>query len=224
MRYLGWDFPVIKELQIVGAGKRRALCPVCFSSDRSRMVYLYLRDYLKLPDSRKKWSVLHIAPEEDLYTAIRSMLKDNCGKYVCGDKFEEKHFYPDYIQYMDITNIVQDDSTFDLIICIHVLEHVPNDDVALKELFRVLKPGGIAILQVPISKTLEKTFEDFSVTDPDERRRLFGQWDHCRVYGQDFGKRVEEAGFSFSRINISNQEKYAKFVLNNEEELFIARK
>ena len=224
MRYLGLNLPVIKELQIVGAGKRRASCPACFSSDRSRMIYLYLRDDMNLPDSQKKWNILHIAPEHDLYTAIRLMLKNNCEQYICGDKFEANIYYPDYIRHMDITGIGYDDNTFDLIICNHVLEHVSDDRKAMSELFRVLRPGGTAILQVPISKTLEQTFEDPLVTDPSERERLFGQWDHCRVYGQDFGRRLEEEGFTFSPVSICHREKYANFALNLEEELFVARK
>ena len=224
MRYLGLDLPVMKELQVIGAGRRKKQCPACCSSDRSRMIYLYLRDYLNISDKGKQWSILHIAPENDLYSTLQPLLKENCLQYVCGDKFEAKHFFPDYIKYIDITDIDYSDNTFDLIICNHVLEHIPNDLDAMKELYRVLKPGGIAILQVPLSKKLKKTFEDPSITDPAERERLFGQFDHYRIYGQDFSKRITEAGFTFSTISISHEEKYAKFALTLEEELFIAQK
>ena len=224
MRYLGLDIPVLKELQVIGAGRRKKQCPTCCSSDRSRMIYLYLRDYLNISDTKKRWNILHIAPEHELYTALRPMLKNNCGQYVCGDKFEANHFFPDYIEYIDITKIGYNENTFDLIICNHVLEHVPNDLDAMRELRRVLKPGGVAILQVPLSKILKKTVEDPSITDPSERERRFGQYDHCRIYGQDFSSRLEEAGFTFSQINISGEEKYATFALSFDEELFIARK
>ena len=95
---------------------------------------------------------------------------------------------------MDITDIHHPDGSFDVILCSHVLEHIPDDRKALSEFFRVLKPGGWAILQVPIMA--DTTFEDFSVTDPKEREKLFGQHGHVRSYGLDYGDRLTEAGFS----------------------------
>ncbi|MEG3066539.1 methyltransferase domain-containing protein [Acetomicrobium sp.] len=83
---------------------------------------------------------------------------------------------------------------FDCIICYHVLEHIPDDQMAMKEIFRVLKPGGWAILQVPILR--DKTFEDPSVITPEDRERVFGQRDHVRIYGLDYKDRLEQAGFS----------------------------
>ncbi|MEM9023365.1 MAG: methyltransferase domain-containing protein, partial [Bacteroidota bacterium] len=96
---------------------------------------------------------------------------------------------------MDITAIPHGDNHFDLVICNHVLEHIPDDRLAMRELFRVLKPGGQAILQVPIGLTLEQTIEDPSITDPAEREVRFGQFDHLRIYGQDYSDRLAEAGF-----------------------------
>ncbi len=94
---------------------------------------------------------------------------------------------------MDITDVQYPDDTFDVIYCSHVLEHVPEDRKAMRELRRVLAPAGWAVLQVPI--TAEETFEDPSVTDPEERERLFGQCDHVRRYGPDYALRLKEAGF-----------------------------
>ena len=224
MRYLGLDLPVIKELQIIGAGRRKMQCPTCCSSDRSRMIFLYLRDHLNIADKSKQWNILHVAPESDLYSALQPLLRGHCDKYVCGDKFEPGVFYPGYTKYMDITDIGYADNSFNLIVCNHVLEHVPDDARAMSELFRVLQPGGVAILQVPLSKTLDKTVEDTTITDPSERERRFGQCDHCRVYGKDYKERLETAGFTFSQINISVDEKYATFALSFDEELFIAQK
>ncbi|MEK7873336.1 MAG: methyltransferase domain-containing protein, partial [Chloroflexota bacterium] len=96
---------------------------------------------------------------------------------------------------MDITAIGCPRDQFDCILCYHVLEHVPDDRKALQELFRVLKPGGWAILQSPIDATRPKTFEDFSVTSPEERERVFGQSDHVRIYGLDYKDRLTSAGF-----------------------------
>jgi len=94
----------------------------------------------------------------------------------------------------DITQTSFNDDAFDIIFCSHVLEHIEDDRKAMKELFRILKPGGFAILQVPIKDTKE-TFEDFSVTDPKERENLFGQHDHVRLYGRDYKDRLQKAGF-----------------------------
>jgi SAM-dependent methyltransferase len=87
------------------------------------------------------------------------------------------------------------DGAFDALLCHHVLEHVPDDRAAMRELRRVLRPGGWAILQSPIRSRLEATLEDPAVTDPRERERLFGQRDHLRQYGRDYADRLRAAGF-----------------------------
>jgi len=96
---------------------------------------------------------------------------------------------------MDITKIQYPDNSFDAILCHHVLEHIPDYRKALEELFRVLKPGGWAIIQVPIEPDRKETYQDESVTSPSERERLFGQADHVRKYGRDFILRLHHAGF-----------------------------
>lgn len=95
---------------------------------------------------------------------------------------------------MDITGIQHPDDSFDVVYCSHVLEHVPDDRKAMREFYRVLKPSGWAIFMIPI--TVDKTVEDPTITDPQERLRLFGQDDHVRRYGPDFVDRLQEAGFS----------------------------
>lgn len=95
----------------------------------------------------------------------------------------------------DICALPFEDNTYDFILCNHVLEHIPNDLKAMEELYRVLKPGGTAILQVPLEEDRENTFEDDSITDQQERTRIFGQYDHVRIYGQDYYKRLQEVGF-----------------------------
>ncbi|GBF80698.1 class I SAM-dependent methyltransferase [Aphanothece sacrum] len=96
---------------------------------------------------------------------------------------------------IDITNIQYSDNTFDVIVCSHVLEHIPDDQKAMKELQRVLKSDGWAILQVPLNPNIEKTLEDPTITSPEERERVFGQRDHVRLYGRDYKDRLEQAGF-----------------------------
>ena len=96
---------------------------------------------------------------------------------------------------LDIADMNFEDNFFDVIICSHVLEHVKDDQKAMHELFRVLKPKGIAILQVPISKTARETFEDFSITTPEGREKYFGQKDHVRIYGKNYKERLNSVHF-----------------------------
>ncbi|MDN6327179.1 MAG: methyltransferase domain-containing protein, partial [Alkalibacterium sp.] len=102
----------------------------------------------------------------------------------------------------------------------HVLEHIPDDTKAMQELYRVLKPGGIAILQIPIDSSREVTFEDNSITDKDERTRIFGQYDHVRVYGIDYYKKLEKLGFTVKQIayaeNMTDEE-IERYRINKNE-------
>lgn len=151
------------------------------------MFWLWLPRGTDLFDARKK-KLLQIAPNgpERLLAQFIQTVKSI--DYLSGDLSN-----PLAMVNMDITDIHYPDNSFDVILCSHVLEHVPEDRKAMAELFRVLTPGGWAILQVPI--TAEQTFEDASVIDPLERDRLFGQFDHVRRYGRDFRDRLESAGF-----------------------------
>ncbi len=126
---------------------------------------------------------------------------------------------------MDITDIQFPENSFDAIICNHVLEHVIDDYKAMTELHRVLKPGGWAILQVPISLSLDKTYEDFSITTARGREEAFGQDDHVRIYAKDYASRLEQAGF---KVNVFNWDAVAgsfggssnKYGLNEDEQIY----
>ena len=133
--------------------------------------------------------MLHLAPEPEIAALIK---KNSQIDYLSADLNN-----PRAMVKMDITNILYDDQTFDVIYCSHVLEHVPDDIKALKELFRVLKDNGWALIMVPVMN--EYTFEDSSVTNPEERERVFGQSDHVRRYGPDFLDRLKEAGFTVKK-------------------------
>ncbi|WP_439475771.1 class I SAM-dependent methyltransferase [Algoriphagus formosus] len=144
------------------------------------------------------------------------------GDYIMGDLFTEGYSYPEEVVNMDITRIPYPDSHFDLIICNHVLEHIPNDHQAIKELHRVLKPFGKAILQVPISNKFRETYENELVVNPKDREREFGQYDHVRIYGQDYSTRLKAGGFVVEKLNLAS--KYPKLGLNPAETLFIGTK
>ena len=188
----GFRHAVLAEYDVVGAGPRpNGNCPVCRSYDRERLLWLYLHSETSI--FRKRSRVLHIAPEPQLFGVMKSAPNLD---YVSGDT--------DPVvaeQRIDVTAIPFEPGAFDYVICNHVLEHVPDDHLAMREIFRVLVPGGKAILQVPIARELAHTVEDPSVTDPRERERLFGQEDHVRLYGADYADRLREAGFDVEIVD-----------------------
>src|SRR5262245_5269575 len=170
-----------------------AQCVHCGALERHRFLWLYVQAHSNLFDGRRK-RVLHVAPEACFVEKWRQRLGAG---YLTADLSDKQAMVK-----MDITAIQMSDDTFDVIYCSHVLEHVLDDRRAMREFHRVLKPGGWAILLVPI--TAERTFEDPTVVDPDQRRRLFGQADHVRRYGPDYVDRLSEAGFAVSEINVSD--------------------
>jgi predicted SAM-dependent methyltransferase len=183
----GYNFPVLKEKEIVGGYRREeSACPICGSYDRERLLYLYLLN--KTDVFRKPQKLLHVAPEK----RVRDILASKPYiEYLTADLFSEH-----VMLQMDLTDIHFHDQSFDAIICCHVLEHIIEDRKAMAELYRVLKPGGWAILQVPISLKLEKTYEDFSITTEQGREEAFGQNDHVRIYAKDYESRLVHAGFN----------------------------
>lgn len=216
LEIVGHDLAVLREKQVVGGGRRAAGCYKCHSRDRERLLYAFIIEELKLP---KETSILHIAPEPKL---SKVLLGQNFKEYICGDLFTEGYHYPEYVKNINVLNIPYEDNHFDLLICNHVLEHIPDDTKAMKEIFRILKPGGKAILQVPISKNNLHTHEDFTISDPKKKEELFGQFDHVRIYGQDYTTRLERVGFTVNRINVSD--KFKKFGVNPDEDIFFCEK
>lgn len=215
---LGYDLPVITEKQIVGGGSRLAQCPVCDSSDRIRLLYLFLKNRTSIYTDNIK--LLHIAPEPPLAYIFKHQKNID---YLTADMNPEM-----VMEKMDITNIQYSKNTFDAIICNHVLEHVPDDHKAMSELFRVLKPCGWAILQVPFSKILDKTFEDPTVINPEDRERIFGQTDHVRIYGKNYTDRLINAGFEVEAYNWTEDPNFKNpnnyLGLNGEEVVFYCLK
>jgi SAM-dependent methyltransferase len=162
-----------------------ALCPNCLSLERHRLIWLYLKE--KTNFFNQKLDVLHIAPEACF---IKRFEKQHGERYITAD-IES----PLAKVKMDIHDIPFKDNSFDVVLCNHVLEHVKDDIRAMSEIRRVLKGGGFSIMQVPFFHPLpEKTFEDFTITDPKEREMIFGQDDHVRKYGTDYAARIERAG------------------------------
>ncbi|WP_439481059.1 class I SAM-dependent methyltransferase [Cyclobacterium plantarum] len=215
----GFDHPVISEKNIIGSGLRRCRCYSCNSIDRERLVFAYLEHESQFFIKNHKAKILHVSPEPHLVKYINNHSTE---EYIKGDLFAQGYSYPGDVINMDITQIPYADSYFDLIICNHVLEHIPKDRQAMKELYRVLKPLGLAILQVPISLQLQHTYENELVVDSKDREKEFGQYDHVRIYGQDYPKRLTDAGFQVKELSLSL--KYPKLGLNPKEVIFIMSK
>ena len=180
-------------------GRENVKCPYCYSFERHRMMYLYLKrktDLLSHPGRRQ---VLHIAPEP----CLRVIFKKTVGRaYRTADLLD-----PTVDLKIDICNIALPDNSFDVILCSHVLEHVPDDQRAMREFSRILKPNGYALIMVPV--TSEKTFEDWTITDPKVRNQVFGM-DHVRCYGPDVEDRLRANNFevscTYSRDFMSQEE------------------
>jgi SAM-dependent methyltransferase len=167
--------------------RENALCPNCLSLERHRLMWLYLKE--KTPFFDIRLHVLHIAPEACF---IKRFEKIHGQNYITAD-IES----PLAKVKMDIHQIPFGQNTFDVVLCNHVLEHVTDDIKAMNEIYRVLKPGGFAILQVPFFNPVpEKTFEDETITDKREREKIFGQDDHVRKYGTDYRERIRQSGLT----------------------------
>ncbi len=162
-----------------------ALCPRCGSKARHRLVWLYLKGKTRLLSDQLK--VLHFAPE---YVFRKQLASCPNLFYVTTDLGSLMAMVGS-----DITHVPFANASFDVVLCNHVLEHVLDDQRAMQELYRVLKPGGWAILQVPIDLHRTETFEDASIVSPEHRERWFNQKDHVRIYGRDYPDRLRAAGF-----------------------------
>lgn len=198
--------------------RSNALCPNCLSLERHRMMWLFLKKETSFFD--KKLDVLHIAPE---LCFIDRFEKIHGGQYITAD-IES----PLAKVKLDVHAIPFDEGKFDVVFCNHVMEHVHDDFKAMSEIFRVLKTGGFAILQIPLFyPLLDKTYEDEAITLPNEREKAFGQSDHVRMYGKDYAERLRSVGFIvdenryFEKLPIEDVNKYA---LPLDEPVFYCKK
>jgi SAM-dependent methyltransferase len=218
----GQHYPVLRDLEVVGGQrKEHDECPICHANDRVRLVFLYVSRHTRL--LTEPCRLLHIAPELGLADVFeRAQTID----YVPADLNRRRYRHLASIQCFDLQHAPYPDRSFDWIICNHVLEHVPDDRKAMREIYRMLKPGGRSILQVPLALKLSKTREDASVDDEAERIRLFGQRDHVRLYGRDYHDRLRDAGFEVELWNAFAQEPALaeEWSLNPAERLTIARR
>ncbi len=175
--------------------RKNALCPKCLSLERHRLQWLYLRERTDFFTGNLR--VLHVAPEQPFEERFKKM--DNLD-YITADLDSPIADYK-----CDVQELPFGEGEFDAVICNHVLEHVDDDTRAMSEILRVLKPGGFALLSVPLDFDRETTYEDASITSPRERAIHFKQYDHKRLYGRDYPDRLQQIGFLITEPNFLDQ-------------------
>jgi SAM-dependent methyltransferase len=186
-----------------------ARCAQCGSRERHRLLWLWATEGGGNRLAGKR--ILHFAPEK----ALRRALRDNPG-YETADLLQRGVTHQ-----VDITKLPMAPETYDVVIANHVLEHIDADRLAMGELFRVLKPGGLALLTAPINPTRQETYENAAITDPVARAAHFNAPDHRRYYGLDFADRLAEAGFRTETFRLP-QDQEVRFSLLPMEWLYVA--
>ncbi len=197
--------------------RKNALSPSTFSLERHRLLWLYLQNETDFFE--KKMKVLHFAPEAAFLKKFKKL------KNISYDTIDLDSPLADIKA--DICDLPIKNDSYDFILCNHVLEHILDDNKAMKELYRILRKNGKGIFQVPLNMELEKTYEDLSITDPKERNEAFGQYDHVRVYGMDFFERLKNVGFKVEKCEYTSklsEEEKTKYCLPKKEIIPVCRK
>lgn len=191
------DGKSFKSFLPYGYGKQRnnALSPSTLSLERHRLLWLYLQRETDFFSDKLK--VLHFAPEQAFYKRFRALKNLDYTTTDLNSPLADVK--------ADICNLPFKENEFDVILCNHVLEHIPDDTKAMQELFRVLKPKGMAILQIPQDLSRETTFEDDTITNKKERAKIFGQYDHVRAYGRAYFDKLRGIGFTVEEVDYTTK-------------------
>ena len=175
--------------------RENVLSPSTLSLERHRLLWLFLQQETDLFRSNLK--VLHFAPEQAFYKRFRKLKNLDYTTTDLNSPLSDIK--------ADICNLPFEDNTYDVILCNHVLEHIPDDQKAMQELYRVLKPGGWGVFQIPQDLQRERTFEDDNIIDRKERTKIFGQYDHVRIYGRDYFDKLRKAGFEVEEVDFTHK-------------------
>lgn len=202
-----------------GPSREDALCPHCLSLERHRLLWLWLQRETSLFADRP--TLLHIAPEVCLMRHFERLYADCAEQYMTADLCSPlaKHHF-------DVQAIPLADESVDVIICNHLLEHVASDSKALAELHRIMRRGGWGILLAPIDYSRATTFEDDTITEPRERAKVFGQYDHRRIYGRDYVERLRQAGFEAHEVDYAatfTADERTRFALGSDR-IYVVRR
>lgn len=203
------------KLDIVGSDIDNFGCPFCSAHDRERHLYMFF-DKIKLWEKLPNYHILHFAPERNLSQKINLL---NPIEYIQGDLYPKL----ESVRKINATDIPYNIDTFDLVICNHVLEHIPDYLKAIKEIYRVIKPNGVAILQTPYSKILSHNFEDENINTDEQRLFFYGERDHFRIFSEKhFFNDLKEVGFNLNILKSSDffdDETSYYFGINKNEDL-----
>ncbi len=221
--YFGWRYhcPIcggnFRDWRMCGmVRRRRGKCPQCNCVERHRLIYLYLKNKTRFFQDALK--VLHVAPEACFHKRFAAL--PNLSYTTADLDSPLAHIL------LDVTDMKKiSDKTYDVVLCSHVLEHVSDDRKAMREICRILKPGGWAILQVPIFEG--NTFEDPAIVTAEERIKHYGQEDHRRRYGLDYKDRLAAAGFDVSvdtYVKTLGKKAVEKYGLDNSEDIYLCTK
>ncbi|WP_396590451.1 class I SAM-dependent methyltransferase [Allomuricauda sp. R78024] len=197
--------------------RENVLSPSTLSLERHRLLWLYLKNETDFFTKANK--VLHFAPEQAFHKRFKQLTNIDYTTTDLNSPLAEVK--------ADICNLPFKDDSFDIILCNHVLEHIPDDTTAMQELFRILKPGGWGVFQIPQDLKRAETFEDDSITNRKERAKIFGQYDHVRIYGKDYFDKLRSIGFKVEEVDYTQKlpkEEVEKYRLAKGEIIPFVRK
>lgn len=208
-----YDVDALQRHKVIGGYGNDVFCPNCMSNSRERLVIAMLQNQI---DWKGKL-ILQMAPE----AIIHKFLKREA-RVIATDFTPDRYRHIDKkIQFADITKLPFPDNHFDLVVANHIMEHIPDDLTAMKEVLRVLKKGGQAILQIPYSEILHDTIEDPYISDPKKQSGLFGQLDHVRIYSlKNYVQRLNSAGFDVVVVDSPGLKNYSDYTLQPQEVFF----
>ncbi len=216
------ECPICKKTysKFLPFNRPNALCYGCKSLERHRLVYLFLKNETTFFQSKS--NVLHFAPEKCLHDVIRQFpdiqyqTADLMTTYIAAIGV-----MPDHV--MSVTDIKFEENTFDVVMCNHVFELVPDDAQGMKEIYRVLKPNGYAIIQGAVNNSVEKTIETQSLS-PEERKKIAGAHQHVRRYGRDYKDRLTAAGFEVEVNSFVKKLDHKRYGLMPDEDVYVCWK
>ena len=207
----------LKAHSVVAGYGDNVVCPNCLSKNRERLLKAVIGEYLTIGGK----TVLHFSPERALHRWLAREVTVKTVDLAPG-------FYRDIdpqIGFADATNLSFPDNSFDVVIANHILEHIPDDRSAMREIYRVLRGEGVAILQVPYSETLTTTIEEPAIADPGRQAALFGQNDHVRIYSlRDYLQRLEAAGFQVRLLEPQTLSPFRIYAIQENEAVILCTK
>ena len=207
----------LKTHSVIAGYGENIFCPACYSNARDRLIVAILNE-----EDLSAKKVLHFAPERNVFNFLK---KKSASVSTCDLMPDIYSAIDKNIRKENIMSLSFADQSFDLVIANHVMEHIPDDRKAMQEIFRVLKKGGQAILQVPFSETLPATIEEPDIDDPARQSALFGQRDHIRIYAMnDYASRLRTCGFQVQVIPAESLSKYRQHAIRPEEVFYLIKK